>query len=108
MEMIEEMLKDTNFEVTPASGGQEAIDIALKEHPDAILLDLMMPEVTGFDVIRALKSKEESSDIPIIVCTAKYLEKEDLEILNKDISGVIQKGEFNKDKLISHIKDIRK
>ena len=108
VEMIEEMLKDKNFKVTPAFGGQEAIDIALKEHPDAILLDLMMPEVTGFDVIRALKSKEESSDIPIIVCTAKYLEKEDLEILNKDISGVIQKGEFNKDKLISHIKDIRK
>ena len=68
----------------------------------------MMPEVTGFDVIRTLKSREESRKIPIIVCTAKYLEKEDLEILNKDISGVIQKGDFNKEKLISHIKSLRK
>ncbi|SDF69970.1 PAS domain S-box-containing protein [Methanolobus vulcani] len=87
VEMIEEMLKGMNFEVTSAFGGKEAIDIALKNRPDAILLDLMMPEVTGFDVIRTLKSKEESRDIPIIVCTAKYLEKDDLEILNKDISG---------------------
>ncbi|MDK2826792.1 MAG: hypothetical protein PWQ44_1972 [Methanolobus sp.] len=108
VEMIEEMLKGMNFEVTSAFGGKEAIDIALKNRPDAILLDLMMPEVTGFDVIRTLKSKEESRDIPIIVCTAKYLEKEDLEILNKDISGVIRKGEFNKEKLISHIKNLQK
>ncbi|MDK2947638.1 MAG: hypothetical protein PWQ63_798 [Methanolobus sp.] len=108
VEMIEEMLKGMNFEVTSAFGGKEAIDIALKNRPDAILLDLMMPEVTGFDVIRTLKSKEESRDIPIIVCTAKYLEKDDLEILNKDISGVIRKGEFNKEKLISHIKNLQK
>jgi PAS domain S-box-containing protein len=108
VEMIEEMLEGTNFEVTPAFGGQEAIDIVQREHPDAILLDLMMPNVTGFDVIKTLKSNEEDRDIPIIVCTAKYLEKEDLEILNKDISGVIQKGDFNKEKLISQIKSLKK
>ncbi|TQD25031.1 response regulator [Methanolobus vulcani] len=108
VEMIEEMLEGTNFEVTPAFGGQEAIDITQREHPDAILLDLMMPNVTGFDVIKTLKSNEESHDIPIIVCTAKYLEKEDLEILNKNIAGVIQKGDFNREKLIFQIKSLKK
>jgi CheY-like chemotaxis protein len=67
----------------------------------------MMPEVTGLDVIRTLKGRDETRDIPIIVCTAKDLEKEDLEVLSKDISAIIQKGDFNKEKLISHIRKIQ-
>jgi PAS domain S-box-containing protein len=107
VEMIEEMLKNTNFKVTPAFGGQEAIDLALKKKPDTIILDLMMPEVTGLDVIRTLKGRDKTRNIPIIVCTAKDLEKEDLEVLSKDISAIIQKGDFNKEKLISHIRKIQ-
>ncbi|WMW21346.1 response regulator [Methanolobus mangrovi] len=108
VEMMEEMLKDTNYDVLTAYGGQEAIVTALNDHPDVIVLDLMMPNVTGYDVIKALKENKGTKDIPIIICTARHLEREDEEALKGQISGFMQKGEFSKEKLISCIRNLHK
>ena len=56
-----------------AYGGQEAIDLALCQVPDLIILDLMMPRVDGFQVIRRLAGEPQTRDIPIIICTAMDL-----------------------------------
>jgi PAS domain S-box len=106
VEMMEEMLKDTNYDVLTAYGGQEAIVTAFNEHPEVIVLDLMMPNVTGYDVIKALKENKGTKDIPIIICTARHLERENEEALKGQISGFMQKGEFSKDKLISCIRNL--
>ncbi|MHB1313824.1 MAG: response regulator transcription factor, partial [Gemmatimonadaceae bacterium] len=57
--------------VLRAHGGQEAIDLARLELPDIIVLDLMMPEVNGFDVVEALNTQADTARIPIVVVTAK-------------------------------------
>src|SRR5262249_36569999 len=57
------------FTVVPASGGREAIQLAKTTRPDFVLLDLMMPEVTGFDVVEALRADESTRDTPIMVLT---------------------------------------
>ena len=53
-------------------------------HPDLILLDLMMPEVTGYDVVHALRSDPETAAIPILIVTAKQITARDQEVLNVD------------------------
>ena len=108
VELIAAMLVGDEFDVLSAYGGQEAIDIALNENPDVIILDLMMPEVSGFDVIKALKANSDTIDIPIIICTAKDLETTDLDELEGNVSHIIHKGIFSKDNLIDWIKVTQK
>ena len=56
-----------------AYGGREAIEAARQELPDLIVLDLMMPDVNGFDVVEALKAQPDTARIPIVVVTAKQI-----------------------------------
>jgi len=106
VELIASMLAEEGINVLPAYGGQEAIDIAFEQHPDVIVLDLMMPEVSGFDVITALKASTETIDIPIIICTAKDLDPTDMSSLNENVFSIMHKGMFNREKLLNFIKNI--
>ena len=63
-------MRDT-YHVSVAVCGQDAIDIVRKEPPDIILLDIMMPEIDGYEVCRRLKASEETANIPIIFIAAK-------------------------------------
>ena len=71
VETISFMLQSRNYMVSIASGGQEGIDKAKTEHPDLLLLDIMMPDVNGYDVCMKLKADADTRDIPIIMLTAK-------------------------------------
>src|SRR5436190_1490018 len=70
-------LEPAGFTVLAASGGREAIDMAKAEKPDLVILDLMMPEVTGFDVVEALRANESTRETPIMVLTASNLTEAD-------------------------------
>ena len=71
VETVAFMLQTRNYSVSVASGGLEGIQKAKSEHPDLVLLDIMMPDVDGYDVCMRLKSDEETKHIPIIMLTAK-------------------------------------
>lgn len=68
--LIEKMLKPFHFVIEKANDGQTALDIVADNKPDLILLDLMMPGVNGYDVIKQLRAKEETKQLPIIVISA--------------------------------------
>lgn len=68
--LIEKMLKPFHFVTEKANDGQTALDIVAGKKPDLILLDLMMPGINGYDVIRQLRSQEETKQLPIIVISA--------------------------------------
>lgn len=71
LELIRSVLKDI-YIVKVATNGKKALQIAFSnEPPDLILLDIMMPEMDGYEVCRELKSDAQTSAIPIIFCTAK-------------------------------------
>ncbi len=70
--MIAAFLPAPAYAVVRAYGGTEAIVLAQRLHPDLILLDLMMPDVSGFDVVDALQRNADTARIPIIVVTAKH------------------------------------
>ncbi len=78
LELITYNLMKEGYQVITAASGETAISKALKERPDLILLDLMLPGVDGLDVYRELKKKHDTSQIPIIMVTAKT---EDIDII---------------------------
>lgn len=108
VELIAAMLDDEEFDVLTAYGGQDAIDIAFAKHPDVIVLDLMMPDVSGFDVVKELKANPDTIDIPIIICTAKDLNLNDREVLDKNVLNIMHKGMFARDDLIGFIESVQK
>ncbi len=85
-------LEPAGFTVVTASGGREAIELARTIKPDFVLLDLMMPEVTGFDVVEALRADETTRDVPIMVLTATNLTEADKRLLNGRVSQILSRG----------------
>ena len=90
--------------VLRAYGGQEAIDIACRELPDLIVLDLMMPEVSGFDVVSALHLDPSTASIPILVVTAKHITAEDRNRLNGYVMTIMEKANFDRDRFIAEVR----
>ena len=68
--LVEKMLSRFNFKFRKATNGQLALDAVAQEKPDLILLDLMMPGIDGFEVIRRLRANPETADIQIIILSA--------------------------------------
>ena len=71
IDLIRLILERKGFEVLGAVGGQEGLETVRREKPDLVLLDLMMPDVDGWEVYRQMKADEEIKDIPVVVVTAK-------------------------------------
>lgn len=68
--LVQKMLTRFNFRIRTASGGQQALDAVAAEKPDLILLDLMMPGIDGFEVIRRLRANPATADIRIVILSA--------------------------------------
>ncbi len=71
IELVKLILGRNKFDVTGAVGGQEGLNKISEIQPDLVLLDLMMPEMDGWEVYQKMKASEEMRDIPVIVVTAK-------------------------------------
>jgi signal transduction histidine kinase/DNA-binding response OmpR family regulator len=91
-EWLKEILEPAGFKIIEAPGGAEAIKLAKSRKPDLVLLDLMMPEVSGFDVVEAMRSDEATRQIPIMVLTAKELTEADKRNLNGQVSTILKRG----------------
>jgi CheY-like chemotaxis protein len=70
LELLQAYLEDMDCETVPARDGVEALEIISKKSPDLILLDVMMPKMSGFEVCKRIKNDPKTSDIPIIMVTA--------------------------------------
>jgi CheY-like chemotaxis protein len=88
VEIIAIHLRDTGYAIVRAYGGREAIEAACRLLPDLIVLDLMMPEVNGFDVVLALKNRIDTARIPVLVVTSKEITTEDRSALNPQVTSV--------------------
>lgn len=97
-----------NFTILEASNGREGLDLIQRELPDLIILDLMMPEMDGFAVIEALRSRQETATIPVIVATAKELTPHEKGRLGGQIQSLMQKGDFLNDEFLDEVKSLIK
>ena len=105
-EWLTHILEPAGFSVILASGGREAIDLARSSPPDLVLLDLMMPEVTGFDVVEALRGAESTQNIPIMVLTAKTLTELDRRQLNGHVATILRRGSTGAADLLGLLKQV--
>ena len=96
-------LKSTGYRILTACTWQDGIDLARSKLPDLIVLDLMMPEVNGFEVVEVLKRDPTTAAIPIVVVTAKQVTVADRARLGADVLKVIEKSDLNQRQLISEI-----
>jgi two-component system response regulator VicR len=71
IDLIRIILGRRGFEVTGANGGREGLRMVREKHPDLVLLDLMMPDMDGWEVYQQMKADETTRNIPVIVVTAK-------------------------------------
>jgi CheY-like chemotaxis protein len=102
-EVIRRMLESEGWRVRETSNGREALEELARMLPAVILLDLMMPEMDGFQFLDELHKRPEAKNIPVIVVTAKDLTAEEREILNGHVSRILQKGAYQKKELIEHV-----
>jgi YesN/AraC family two-component response regulator len=87
-----------------AQNGRQALEIMSRQQPDLVLLDLLMPEMDGFGVLDAMRDRETTRDIPVIVLTAQTLSEEIVERLNKGVNGILTKGVFSVDETVAQIR----
>ncbi len=95
-----------DFEIFEAPSGREAIELITRERPDLVILDLMMPEVDGFAVLDALRSKPETANIPVIVATAKELTVDEKSRLQGQIQSLMLKGDFLNDEFLDEVRSL--
>ena len=79
------------WNVLSASSGHQGLDKAAEERPDAILLDVMMPDMDGIETFRALKANPATQSIPVILMTAKVQAAEQRRFAKLDVAGIITK-----------------
>jgi len=104
VELTATVLEAEGYRVLRAYGGAEAIEVARSAHPDLLILDLMMPEVSGFEVARALRESQHTARIPILVLTAKDLSAEDRARLNGAVNAILAKASFSTSELLAELR----
>jgi signal transduction histidine kinase/DNA-binding LacI/PurR family transcriptional regulator/AraC-like DNA-binding protein len=97
--------QDPSNQVIRAQNGREALDILQKVQVNLVLLDLMMPEMDGFEVLEAMQDRESTRQIPVIVLTGRQLTESDMARLNRGVTTVLSKGLFNIEETLTHISD---
>jgi len=90
--------------VLRAYGGADAIEMARREMPDLIVLDLLMPEVNGFDVVAALHENPGTAAIPILIVTSKSITARDRDELNGFVSTIMEKADFDGDRFALEVR----
>lgn len=103
LDMHSRLVEQTGRQVLKARNGREALEVLSNTCPDLILLDLMMPEMDGFEVLDALRGSESTRCIPVIVLTARLLSDADLERCNRGVASILGKGLFSAEETLKHI-----
>lgn len=101
---ITDILSEQGYLVSVARDGKEALERIEQTVPDAMILDLMMPEVDGFEVIQKVRDREKTERLPVLILTAKHVTKEELQLLKGNgIHQLIQKGDVCKQELLATV-----
>jgi threonine synthase len=91
------------YQIHEAAGGREGIELVRRHRPDLVLLDLMMPDIDGFQVLETIRADKDLADTRIIVITAKTLSASERRRLGDQIESLLQKGSFLDDDLLEEI-----
>ncbi|RPJ16940.1 MAG: response regulator, partial [Chloroflexi bacterium] len=101
--MHSRLIEASGRQAVTARNGREALAVVEQQTPDLILLDLMMPEMDGFEVLDELQARETTRDIPVIILTARILSEADLERCQRGVATILGKGLFSAEETLRHV-----
>ncbi len=104
IQLLEEMLPPEHYETLVASDGQQGLDAAHDERPDMIILDLVMPGTTGFEMLSKLREVSETANIPVIVLTAIDVTPEQRRFLDENTQGILLKSQITPQILLAELR----
>jgi CheY-like chemotaxis protein len=90
---IGSFIEAAGYDVTRAASGEEGLGLLRSRPFGAVVLDLIMPEMTGLDVLRAARTEDRLADLPFIVLSAMYMTKSERQVLGPKVADVVRKGE---------------
>jgi signal transduction histidine kinase/CheY-like chemotaxis protein len=105
-EVIRRALEKDGWAVREAENGRVALECLALSTPDVIVLDLMMPEMDGFEFVAELRRTEAGRRVPVVVVTARELSAEDRSRLNGQVRRVFQKGSFSREELTAELRRV--
>jgi len=106
LQVMGKVLESKGYTPLRARNGNEALEVLWRERVDAIVLDLMMPEMDGFEFLRRLKANPRLRNVPLLVLTAKDLSQEEVELLSRDTHGIFLKGTNWKSELTATLMNV--
>jgi len=101
--MLRRRLEKESWTVIEAENGRVGLERMAESQPELILLDLMMPEMDGFQFLDEVRKHESWKSIPVIVMTAKELTVEDRQRLNGSVEKILQKGAYSREDLMREV-----
>jgi DNA-binding response OmpR family regulator len=106
LDILDISLSSHGYKVITVSNGLLAVDIIKKEHPDLVLLDIVMPEINGWEILKCLEDNQETAGLPIIMMSAIPPYAEMKQILHDDVL-YYQSKPFNFDQLLQKLKTVK-
>jgi CheY-like chemotaxis protein len=103
-EVVRRALERDGWIVFEADNGRSALESLKRAAPDLIVLDLMMPEMDGFEFVAELRRSESGRRIPVVVVTAKEITAEDRARLNGQVRRIFHKGSFSREELTAELR----
>jgi CheY-like chemotaxis protein len=105
-QLLRRMLEPEGYTVVEAENGRVALERLREISPSVVLLDLMMPEMDGFEFAAEFRRHETWRTIPIVVITARDLSREDHERLNGYVQKILQKGANGREQLLAEVREL--
>jgi GAF domain-containing protein/CheY-like chemotaxis protein len=105
-QLLRRLLETEGYTVVEADNGRVALERLRSVSPSVVLLDLMMPEMDGFEFVAEIRRHEPWRAIPIVVITAKDLSRDDREQLNGYVHRILQKGAYGRDELLAEVREL--
>jgi GAF domain-containing protein/CheY-like chemotaxis protein len=105
-QLLRRMLEPEGYTVVEAENGRQALERLRDLSPSVVLLDLMMPEMDGFEFVAEFRRHEAGRAVPIVVITARDLSREDHERLNGYVQKILQKGAHGRDQLLAEVREL--
>jgi len=104
LEIVRRMLDGMTYVVSTAQDGLSGLQAARTQGPDVVVLDLMMPGLSGFEVLSALRADQATAQLPVIIVTAKDLTREEYDQLQAGAAALLQKGQFTAEELVNAVR----
>jgi twitching motility two-component system response regulator PilH len=105
LELMSHYLRESGYNVIKASGAKEALEQAISQNPDAIVTDVVMPGMSGFELCRSLKKNPATQKVPIVICSSKNLEIDRLWAMKQGADVYLTKP-YTREQLLRAIKSV--